>query len=75
MQIRNQEWGHFDEGSKRANPTLPDTVQPISAAGQIVLIEFFETEVPILNATDGDIFLSVMLRLRNHLSTAAQNIQ
>ena len=75
LQIRNQEWGHFDEGSKCANPTLHDTVQPISAAGQIVLIEFFETEVPILNATDGEIFLSVMRRLRNHLSIAAQSIQ
>ena len=72
LQIRNQEWGHFDEGSKRANPTLHDTVQQISAVGQIVLIEFFETEVPTLNAIDGEIFLSIMRRLRNHLSTAAR---
>lgn len=75
LQIRNQEWGHFDEGSKRANPMLHDTVQQISTVGQIVLIEFFETEVPILNAIDGEIFSSVMRRLRNHLSTAAQGIQ
>ena len=75
MQIRNQEWGHFDEGSMRANPTLHDTVSQIPVAGQIVPIEFFETEVPILNAPDGEIFLSIMRRLRDHLNIAAQNVQ
>ena len=54
---------------------LHDTVQQISAAGQIVPIEFFETEVPILDASDGEMFLSIMRRLRDHLSVAAQNIQ
>ena len=75
LQIRNQEWGHFDEGSMRANPTLHDTVRHVPAAGQIITIDLFETEVPILDITDGEIFLSIIRRLRDHLVTVAQHFQ
>lgn len=67
-EIRNREWGHFDERSHRARPSIRTSLFNVPFSDLTEIVQQIETEVPIPDREDGATYISVLQRLRNHLA-------
>ena len=71
-EIRNREWGHFDERSHRARPSIRTPLHDVPFSDLAELAQYMEIEVPIPDREDGATYVSVLRRLRDHLARQAE---